>query len=135
MEGWCCRPVLLVLVAESRRSVESCAGSFDWWLPEFLHGARKINFGKEYADRYREEVVSKQGVSRPLSETQVLPCPYHHCHAPTTTAMPRLPPLPCPDFHHCHVPRLSYTLTYLLACLLTYIGAAVPRLPLADGTG
>jgi len=51
---------------------------FDWWLPEFLHGARKINFGKEYADRYREEVVSKQGVSRPLSETQVLPCPDYH---------------------------------------------------------
>ena len=47
------------------------------------------------------------------------------CHAPTTTAMPRLP-LPCPDYHHCHAPTSTTAmcpdyLTHLLACLLTYL--------------
>jgi hypothetical protein len=48
---------------------------FDWWLPEFLHGARMINFGREYADAHREVVVSKDGASRPASKSKVLPAP------------------------------------------------------------
>ena len=50
---------------------------FDAFLPYFMHALRTINFGKDYADAHHEEVVSKDGISRPKTKTKVLPAPQY----------------------------------------------------------
>jgi len=46
---------------------------FDTWLPTFVHEVRRRVRGLEIADEMREEVISKDGISRPAGREEVKP--------------------------------------------------------------
>mmetsp|Transcript_21263 Transcript_21263/g.49324 ORF Transcript_21263/g.49324 Transcript_21263/m.49324 type:complete len:436 (-) Transcript_21263:396-1703(-) len=51
----------------------SVDGFFDRWLPKFVDEVRTLLRGKEYAEQMHEEVISKDGVSRPAGKKHVKP--------------------------------------------------------------
>jgi len=53
----------------------SVDGFFDRWLPNFVDEVRRLMRGEEYAKQMHEEVISKDGISRPAGRRQVAPAP------------------------------------------------------------
>mmetsp|Transcript_60982 Transcript_60982/g.113158 ORF Transcript_60982/g.113158 Transcript_60982/m.113158 type:complete len:433 (-) Transcript_60982:361-1659(-) len=53
----------------------SVDGFFDRWLPNFVDEVRRLLRGEEYAKQMHEEVISKDGISRPAGRKKMPPAP------------------------------------------------------------